>query len=92
MRIHHSYRHFADRICVPVVNNRRKDLGLWIKMHLKCDRCGLQVQSRLLHHQSLNCLEGHEQKKQQEVAIRSVNSLQHKFTAYDEELERVDFL
>ena len=29
--------------------------------------------------------------KQQEAAIRSAKSLQHKFTAYEEELERVDF-
>ena len=95
MRVHHLYRHFADKVCVPIVDRRRKDSGVRTEMHPKCDRRGMQLQSKLLksgtHYQSLNCREGHERKKQQEAAIRSAKSLQHKFTAYGEELERVDF-
>ena len=64
MHVHHSHRHFADTVCVPIIDNRSKKKGPKIEKYPKCDRCGLQVQSKLLkdgsHYQSLNCREGHE--------------------------------
>lgn len=59
----------------------------------KCKRCGLQMPEEDLnggHHRTELCQRGWERKQQHEAAVRSQESLGCSFTAYGEELERVE--
>jgi len=59
----------------------------------KCERCGMQIHRRYLnakHTASEACREGVERIVQRKAAVENARALDVSFTAYDEELERVE--
>jgi hypothetical protein len=77
-------RHPQDLVCIPVEGSRPLP---------QCERCGLQTPVEDLnggHHRTELCQRGWERKRQHAAAVRSQEALEHSFTAYGEELERVE--
>jgi hypothetical protein len=82
LRRHFAVRHPADLVSTP------RD-----RCPPKCDRCGLQVtlaQRMGGHEDTKQCAEGEAQRVQHEAAATSIKALGERFTAYNEELERVE--
>ena len=82
---HFGYRHLPDNICIPTEGSCPR-----------CDRCDMQVavfseKQWRRHHDTDTCQKGHKRKQQREAYRRNALSLGKKFTAYGQELERVEF-
>ncbi len=86
----HLRRHFLmqhcpqDLVCFPIEGSQPLP---------KCMRCGLQTPVVDLnggHHRTELCQRGWERKRQHAAAVRSQEALKRLFTAYGEELERVE--
>ena len=57
----------------------------------KCERCGHQVSLLAIGHRNTkNCQEGYERRVQHKAAVDAARTLEQTFTAYGEELERVE--
>ena len=77
-------RHPQDLIRIPIEGSHPLP---------KCERCGLQTPVEDLnggHHRTELCQRGWERKLQHAAAVRSQEALRRLFTAYGEELERVE--
>ena len=77
-------RHPQNLVCFPVEGSQPLP---------KCERCGLQTPVADLnggHHHTELCRRGWERKRQHAAAVRSQEALKQSFTAYGEELERVE--
>jgi len=74
----------SDLVCIPIEAPQPLP---------KCERCGLQMPVEDLnggHHHTVLCQRGWERKRQHAAAVRSQEALGRSFTAYGEELERVE--
>ncbi len=81
---HFLMRHPQDLICIPIEGSHPLP---------KCVRCGLQTPVEDLnggHHRTELCQRGWERKRQHAAAVHYQEALRHSFTAYGEELERVE--
>jgi hypothetical protein len=77
-------QHPQDLVCFPIEGSQPLP---------KCERCGLQTPVADLnggHHRTELCQRGWERKWQHAAAVRSQEALKRLFTAYGEELERVE--
>ena len=84
LRRHFLMRHPQDLVCIPIEGSRPLP---------QCKRCGLQTPVEDLnggHHRTELCQRGWERKRQHAAAVRSQEALGRSFTAYGEELERVE--
>jgi hypothetical protein len=84
LRCHFLMRHPQDLVCFPIEGSQPLP---------KCKRCGLQTPVVDLnggHHRTELCQWGWEKKRQHVAAVRSQEALERSFTAYGEELERVE--
>jgi hypothetical protein len=84
LRRHFLMRHPQDLVCI--LNEGSHPLP-------ECERCGLQTPVQDLkggHHHMELCQRGWERKRQHAAAVRSQEALKRPFTAYGEELERVE--
>ena len=80
-------RHFCDRHPTDLVNIVGEGT------YPQCDRCGMQTNPTALagsHYQTQLCREGTLRREQRQAAVESGLSLEVVFTAYGEQLERVD--
>jgi hypothetical protein len=81
---HFLMRHPQDLICIPIEGSKPLP---------QCIQCGFQKPVEDLnqgnHHTGL-CQRGWERKRQHVAAVRSQQAINHMFTAYGEELERVE--
>ncbi len=81
---HFLMQHPQDLVCIPIKGSQPLP---------KCKCCGLQMPVADLnggHHRTELCQRGWERKRQHAAAVRSQEALEHSFTAYGEELERVE--
>jgi len=86
LRRHFLMRHPQDLICIPIEGSQPLPLP-------KCERCGLQTPVEDLnggHHRTVLCQREWERKWQHAAALGSQEALGRLFTAYGEELERVE--
>ena len=77
-------RHPQDLVCIPIEGSLPLP---------KCEQCGLQTWVEDLnkgHHCTELCQQGWERKRQHLAAVRSQEALECSFTAYGEDLERVE--
>ncbi len=77
-------RHPQDLVCILIEGSQPLP---------KCKRCGLQTLVQDLnggHHRTELCQRGWERKRQHAAAVRSQEVLECSFTAYGEELEKVE--
>ena len=77
-------RHPQDLVCILIEGSHPLP---------ECERCGLQTPVQDLkggHHHMELCQRGWERKRQHAAAVRSQEALKRSFTAYGEELERVE--
>jgi hypothetical protein len=77
-------RHPQDTVCIPIEGSQPLP---------KCEQCGMQTPVEDLnggHHCTELCERGWERKRQHAAAVRSQEALGRLFTAYGEELERVE--
>jgi hypothetical protein len=84
LRRHFLMRHPQDLVCIPIEGSQPLP---------QCKRCGLQTPVEDLnggHHRTELCQRGWERKRQHAAAVRSQEALERSFTAYGEELERVE--
>jgi exonuclease III len=78
-------RHFSDRHPSDLVNVPGEGI------YRKCERCGMQVSPLANNHErSAHCWDGWAKRLQHEAAEHSAQALDAVFTAYGEELERVE--
>ena len=84
LRRHFGYQHLPDNICI-----------LYEATYPRSNLCNMQVSARTInseqHRNSKTCKEGDRRKLQRKAYRRSALSLDKKFTAYRQELERVEF-
>ncbi len=81
---HFLMRHPQDLICILSESSHPLP---------KCKHCGLQTPVEDLnggHHRTDLCQQGWERKWQHAAAVHSQEALEHSFTAYGEDLERVE--
>jgi hypothetical protein len=81
---HFLMQHPQDLVCIPIEGSQPLP---------KCEHCGLQTPVEDLnggHHCTELCQRGWERKLQHAAAVRSQEALRRLFTAYGEELERVE--
>jgi hypothetical protein len=84
LRRHFLMRHPQDLVCIPIEGSRPLP---------QCEHCGLQTPVEDLnggHHHIELCQRGWERKRQHAAAVHSQEALKSLFTAYGEELERVE--
>jgi hypothetical protein len=84
LRHHFLMQHPQDTVCIPIEGSQPLP---------KCERCGMQTPVEDLnggHHRTELCQRGWERKRQHAAAVRSQEALGCLFTAYGEELERVE--
>jgi hypothetical protein len=77
-------QHPQDLVCNPIEGSQPLP---------KCKRCGLQTPLEDLnggHHRTVLCQRGWERKRQHAAAVCSQEAFGRSFTAYGEELERVE--
>jgi hypothetical protein len=84
LRSHFLRRHPQDLVCCPTEGSLPLP---------QCDRCGLQISYAAMngsHYDTAMCKDGVARKEQHAAAERAHLSLRQTFTAYGEELERVE--
>ena len=80
LRRHFANRHPYDFVSLPGEG-----------VYRQCERCGMQVNSSATgHEQSQYCRDGWAKTQQYTAAENSARALEHSFSAYGEELERVE--